>query len=234
MTIPPMSEAAPISPADGQTGDNVKVYIAGPMRGLPLYNFPAFDAAAELLSGQGWDAYSPAAADREIDGFDPETGANIQPVEVYMRRDFEAILTCDAIAMLPGWRRSGGAVREWTVATGLNLKVLDATTGEPLVETGDPRYLAMLREMELLHRAKAAGYSGIGAVDTWANFREAERWGVSPLKGCLVRLGDKYRRLQNLVKNPANDQVGEPISETLTDLSAYALIARCLMEEEHA
>ena len=210
----------------------MKVYIAGPMRGRPLFNFPAFDEAEQLLLEMGWEVYNPARADRELDGFDPTTGANMLAIEQYARRDYEAILTCQAIAMLPGWRDSDGATKEYAVATGLNLAVLDATTGQFLVETGDPRYLRLLHEMEALHRAKAAGYSGIGAKDTWANFREAQRWGITPLKGCLVRMGDKYRRLQNLITNPANEQVGEAVTDTLNDLAAYALIARCLLEEE--
>jgi hypothetical protein len=93
-----------------------------------------------------------------------------------------------------------------------------------------PRYLALLGAMADLHKAKSAGYSGDN--DTWANFREAESWGVTPLKGCLVRMGDKYRRIQNLTRDPANEQVGEAITDTLMDLAAYALIAICLAEEE--
>lgn len=95
--------------------------------------------------------------------------------------------------------------------------------------SASPRYLALLDEMAALHQAKAAGYSG--DKDTWANFREAEAWGVSPLQGCLVRMGDKYRRCQNLLANPSNEQVGEALTDTLMDLSAYALIAICLIEE---
>lgn len=93
-----------------------------------------------------------------------------------------------------------------------------------------PDYLKMLEDMADLHRRKAAGYSG--DKDTWANFREAIDWGTTPLQGCLIRMGDKYRRAQNLVRNPANDQVGEPIKDTLQDLAAYALIAICLLNEE--
>jgi hypothetical protein len=209
-----------------------RIYLAGPMRGLPLYNFPAFDAAEKLLRGQGWEVYNPARADRELDGFDPETGANLQPIEVYLHRDFAAILDgCTAIAMLPEWRKSDGARKEYAFATSLGLEVIGATTGVSLLEAGNARYLALLGEMEALHRAKAAGYSGIGAVDTWANFREAEKWGVSPLGGCMVRLGDKYRRIQNILRNPENEQVGETVIDTLMDMAAYSLIGICLWEE---
>lgn len=106
-----------------------------------------------------------------------------------------------------------------------------APTGR-LVMGASPTYLKMLEDMADLHVRKAAGYSG--DKDTWANFREAIEWGTTPLQGCLIRLGDKYRRVQNLVRNPANDQVGEPVKDTLQDLAAYALIAICLLEEEEA
>ena len=98
-------------------------------------------------------------------------------------------------------------------------------------DRSNPRFLALLDEVRAVHVAKAAGYSGAN-TDTWANFREAEAWGLTPLQGCLVRMGDKYRRVQNLRRNPANDQVGESIRDTLMDLANYALIAVCLLEEE--
>lgn len=45
-------------------------YIAGKMRGVPYYNFPAFDKARDRLVGLGLKALSPADMDREA-GFDP-------------------------------------------------------------------------------------------------------------------------------------------------------------------
>lgn len=101
-----------------------------------------------------------------------------------------------------------------------------------LSKLGNPTFLALLEEVKDVHQRKAAGYSGSDNPDTWSNFREATAWGLTPLQGCLVRMGDKYRRVQNLRRNGANDQVGESIRDTLMDLANYALIAVCLMEEE--
>ena len=101
-----------------------------------------------------------------------------------------------------------------------------------MLPSGSRRYLALLDEMRALHVAKAAGYAGADNPDVWANFREAERWGSTALDGCLIRLGDKFRRAQNLHRSPTNDQVNEPLRETLMDLAAYALIAICLDEEQ--
>ena len=96
---------------------------------------------------------------------------------------------------------------------------------------GDARYLKLLEEMKELHERKNKGYSG-DSEDRWANFRMSEEFGVSAFLGCMIRLSDKYIRVQNLIKNPKNEQEGESIKDTLMDLSAYALIAICLLEEE--
>lgn len=102
-----------------------------------------------------------------------------------------------------------------------------------MVDLGNLRFLELNDYARRLHIEKAAGYSGIEASDTWKNFREAEDWGSTPLQGCLIRLGDKYKRAQNVFASEMADQVGEPLPKTLFDLSQYALIAVCLWEEEH-
>lgn len=100
-----------------------------------------------------------------------------------------------------------------------------------LVEMSSPRYMELLKQMEDLHVRKSAGYAGDNP-DAWANFRMCEAFGVSSFVGCLIRLGDKYIRITNLVKNPKNEKVGESIKDTLFDLASYALIAICLLEEK--
>lgn len=108
--------------------------------------------------------------------------------------------------------------------------VWDMLDGKPIV-TGNPTYLRLLEFMTRLHVAKAAGYSGEGS-DTWQNFREANAWGISDWQGCCIRLGDKYRRLQNILRNPKLDMLnGEGAGRTAVDLAAYALILVCLLEE---
>jgi hypothetical protein len=97
---------------------------------------------------------------------------------------------------------------------------------------GNKRFLKLLEQVKEIHLAKSAGYAGRANKDTWANFRLSKAFGVSPFLGCLVRMSDKFIRIQNLVKNPENEQCGESIKDTLLDLASYALIAICLLEEE--
>lgn len=41
------------------------LYIAGPMTGIPQFNFPLFDAVAHELRNDGWTIISPAETDHE-------------------------------------------------------------------------------------------------------------------------------------------------------------------------
>jgi hypothetical protein len=112
----------------------MKLYLAGPMRGYPQFNFPAFFAAAKDLRARGHEVWSPAENDVDVDGFDPTTDA-AKPMRHYMLRDLPAVLNSDAVALLPGWRKSTGALMEVYVATGCGIPILDAATLEPIVET---------------------------------------------------------------------------------------------------
>ena len=100
-------------------------YLAGPMRGLPYYNFPAFDAARDTLRAKGWDVVSPADLDR-AHGFDamrlpPGTDWSRIPegfdLPACVRRDVDALTRCDALVFLPGdWTKSTGGKGEFAVA----------------------------------------------------------------------------------------------------------------------
>ena len=103
-----------------------RVYIAGPMTGVPEYNFPAFHAAAARLRQAGWDVVNPA------ENFGGRTDL---PRETYMRLDVSLMTTCVAVALLPGWHESRGALLEYLLARELGMQFLDIETLEPLAET---------------------------------------------------------------------------------------------------
>ena len=109
-----------------------RAYLAGPMRGYPSYNFPAFDRARDLLASQGFIVISPADMDRLYEGWGeaPPEGIEFTPDECarFIRRDLEVLLTLtpeiDAIYMLRGWETSKGARAEKAVAEFRGLEVL--------------------------------------------------------------------------------------------------------------
>lgn len=113
----------------------VRVYLSGPMTGYPLFNFPSFDAAAENLRARGYDVVNPADMDRAA-GFDPaklpSTTNWHKPGDLpgfdlreTIRRELDAIQSCDAIYTLDGWEFSRGACAEKAVADWLGLKWLN-------------------------------------------------------------------------------------------------------------
>jgi hypothetical protein len=91
----------------------MKVYIAGPMTGLPDLNYPAFQAAAAELTARGYDVE------------DPSTNTNPTPDDYHgwLRAGLAQLIRCDAIALLPGWEASGGARLEVNVGATLGLRV---------------------------------------------------------------------------------------------------------------
>ncbi len=91
----------------------MKVYISGPMTGLPAHNFPAFHAAATKLRAAGFEVVNPA--DINPDG--------AKTWEECMRADIKALCDCTAIATLPGWRESRGASLEVDIGIRLGMKV---------------------------------------------------------------------------------------------------------------
>lgn len=120
-----------------------RVYCAGPMRGIPFFNFPAFDAARDLAIKSGFDPISPADLDRDS-GFHENTPvtATYDPSvnRTFAERDCKALLSLraefgDAIALLPGWENSTGARAELMLSIWLGLAVLDATTFKPYTKT---------------------------------------------------------------------------------------------------
>lgn len=104
------------------------------MGGLPLWGFPAFDAAATLGRSLGFDIVSPAEHDRacgfdETKSMEENAGFDLRAAKIW---DLQQLQRVDAIAMIPGWETSPGATTELAVARWLGLEVLDATTFKPL------------------------------------------------------------------------------------------------------
>lgn len=91
----------------------MRVYVAGPMTGLPEYNLPAFAAAALDLAALGFNAVNPGHRG-VIPGYTWQD---------YMRDGIRLLLTCDAVAVLPDWETSSGATLEVHIARALTMPV---------------------------------------------------------------------------------------------------------------
>lgn len=79
----------------------LRVYISGPMTGLPESNYPAFNAAAADYRKRGAFVVNPV-----------EVCAHL-PIDSdwtdYMRPCMAALMTCEMVVLLDGWTKSKGA-----------------------------------------------------------------------------------------------------------------------------
>ena len=90
----------------------MKIYVSGPMTGIPELNFPAFNRVTVLLRSQGHEVINPV----EIN---PDPNADWYDCIV---ADIRAMQGCDAICLLKGWHNSWGAKIEYCVAKRHNMK----------------------------------------------------------------------------------------------------------------
>ena len=90
------------------------LYVAGPMTGLPEFNYPAFNAAAKMLRGFGYVVLNPVDAEDH----NPTPGTP-QEWDWYMRHALRMVLDAEGLALLPGWENSRGARLEVQVAQSL-------------------------------------------------------------------------------------------------------------------
>lgn len=98
-----------------QEEPRMHIYLAGPMRGMPEHNYPAFHQAEDdlLLFYNNVDIFNPAKT------FGGDKGKTLRE---YYKEDFEYILTrADTMAFMEGWQGSQGALIEYSIARDLEL-----------------------------------------------------------------------------------------------------------------
>lgn len=191
----------------------MKVYIAGPMTGLPEYNFPAFHRAAADWRAAGWTVINPA------ENFGGEHGKSYAE---YMRKDIADLLTVDGVAFLPGWERSRGATLEHRIASTLGLDLYDAGTFRPLEP---PVSETPLQEAQrLVHGDRQASYGH--PIEDFT--RTGRMWGailgtddVPPEKVALCMIAVKMSR-----------ECNRPKRDNAVDIAGYAETLHMVRERQ--
>lgn len=133
-----------------------RVYVAGPMTGIPEFNFPAFNAKAKELRDQGFQVVNPA-----------EHGVHDWATwEDYLRYDLAQMATCGAIYFLPGWEKSKGARFESSIARMLKFEIMtdpDAVSPENLIQEIEESLAAQ----KAIIMALPADWSKDNSLETW-------------------------------------------------------------------
>lgn len=111
-------------------------YIAGPMSGIPNFNYPLFNRIANKYRNLGFNVFNPAERDTERHGTDISKGNTTGDIaqatsehgfdlRVALGEDLEYICrVATTIVMLPGWENSKGARAEWATAVALGHEVI--------------------------------------------------------------------------------------------------------------
>ncbi len=92
----------------------MKIYLAGPMRAYPDFNFPEFHKYAALLRAEGHEVFNPA-----------ELGLPQSDMRAILAVELDWICReAEAVALMPGWSQSLGARAEAALARALDLKLM--------------------------------------------------------------------------------------------------------------
>ncbi len=203
----------------------MRLYVAGPMSGLPLWNYPAFEAATARLRAGGHDVVSPMEMDEDngwVEVVRDDDGA-IEKVTLTKDFDFRTAIAadlavidrCDGIVLLDGWEDSVGAriERAHAVATG-KVVLLDGEDPETVLEEAQ----------RLIFGDRNAAY-GHPAEDF---ARTGRMWGailgipdVPPAQVGLCMAALKISR-----------EVHRPKRDNLVDLAGYAGTVAMVRERE--
>ena len=131
-----------------------RVYIAGPMTGLPEFNFPAFNTAAARLASDGFTPVNPADHGL-VDG--AQWGD-------YLRYDLAQLVGCEAIYFLTGWSHSRGARLEHSLAQALGMELRFEPGAEHHVYQAAPELPRAVAVGTWQGQAVAAGRPGNGPI----------------------------------------------------------------------
>lgn len=206
------------------------VYTAGPFSGE---NKEQNIETARKVAAELWDlghaVICPHANTAHLEQFTRNT-----EYEDFLRGDLEMISVCDALVMLPGWRKSAGASEEYAHAKRLGLFIYEYPALPPkhVTEARSPnqarRFREILGRMYRTHLRKNADYSPANVLATGE-------------VGLVTRLWDKIARLLSLYGckfkiegpgewNGSKAPSCEAVEDTFLDAAVYAIIGLLLRE----
>lgn len=127
---------------------STKVYLAGPMRKIPQFNFPAFTEGTATLRALGYEVWSPHEYDLN-GGFRPYDLTGYEELSAYgfdlrraIARDLEVVTTwADLVVVLPGWQASLGVAAEIAAAHAIGIPVQTFAEATEARVKVDGRYL---------------------------------------------------------------------------------------------
>ncbi len=118
-----------------------KIYISGPMSGVPEFNFPLFRKVANSLRDKGYEVVCPT----EVDG-----GSIDKLWEYYMVANLQRMMDCQSIMLLPGWEKSRGATTEALLAYMFRFRIFIYFNNQQGFKEVPREYVALNIHLDLL------------------------------------------------------------------------------------
>jgi hypothetical protein len=201
-------------------------------------------AAIAMAARTSWELVEEARLDLGIDRDNGMYESDIVRLATYLgvvleKRPRINPLTEEGIVVVKGWRTHAIYVyrnyvydplspgpEPYVIAISKWEQVLYVLVKVDMSER-NPRFTALLREIQQIHDAKSSDYAT--DTDPLHNLRRSASFGVPPWKGTLVRMSDKWGRIEQLAggKTPKN----ESLRDTLVDMAVYSLLAVLLLDE---
>ncbi len=103
--------------------------------------------------------------------------------------------------------------------------------GKTNTQYGHPDFYKLLDQMAELHSRKNHDYAGTS--DPLKNLRACTRLELDPFIGVMVRLQDKWSRIEEFVKSKTLLVKNESVEDTLMDNAVYSLLAIILLREQN-
>lgn len=217
----------------------MRLYIAGPMSGIPEHNFPAFKQAAHRLRRMGHEVVSPVEMD-EADGFDGKTEPDTDPGSnrwaEFLARDIIVVVGVDGIVVIDGWENSRGAALEVHVARELGKTIWrfgEPSTGmRPILEEvhapsryQPPSTETILEEAQRLvggDRGTDYGHPRDDFARTAGAWAALFGWAVTPAQVALAMIIVKLSRLQETPDK----------RDSIVDIAGYARTYEMVLDRE--
>lgn len=95
---------------------------------------------------------------------------------------------------------------------------------------GHPMFYELLEQMADLHSRKNHDYAG--TKNPLHNLKASERINIDPFIGVMIRLQDKWSRLESFLQSGEFKVKDESVEDTLMDNAVYSLLAIILRREQ--
>lgn len=227
-------------------------YMAHAYTGDEVANFERATICASRLVSLGYVIHSPVSHGYH---FEARIVGKCWAMMMAFDRLFLESGNWAGLILCPGWEKSRGCFMEkkWFEDKNLPIYHYEDLVKETKIEKsqqqnddvkkqliaklrnlefyGHPEFYELLGKMADLHSRKNHDYAGEGG-NPLRNFYKSKEQGVSPWRGVLLRLSDKWSRLESFCRQDDLKVKDESIEDTLLDNAVYSLITIILRREE--